>query len=207
MFLDLQNQPFSSSIWASKWDPFWTSKFIFGSKKKFDFRSNFIDFVQIWSKKKFGGRKRNSNFWPKPEKKLKFQLHFAPKSTKIGPKWAIFGQNEAFLVQNQAFFEEIIEIGCISSKSAKPKPKSAAKLRFGPGFASAFGQKLRFWCLRPRFASAKASLLRPFASLRSAFRPLLAKTYARNTRFAPVSRSGEHNAPLIRSLRSLMSLP
>ena len=92
----------------------------------------------------------------------------------------------------------------------RPSAKSFAFDAFGC-FASPKASLLML-----RFA-AKASLLRPSASsfgllelarARASLSQALARAKSlENTRFARFSRSGEHNAPLIRSLRSLMSLP
>ena len=131
-----------------------------------------------------------------PEKKIKISSKSSSKSIKIDQKQAKINQNRPKIDDFRSISAHFIEIGDISSKSAKPKPKpietgSEASLR--PGFASlslrpspksfAFeAEKHRF----ARFSWPKASLLieiepkmRPFRSLRSRFRPLLATNLAR----------------------------
>ena len=117
------------------------------------------------------GRKRNWKFHFGPEKKLKIWTKKRPKSLKIGPKRPIFGQNRL----------KIDDFGPFLPKSAtflRNRPKSASFLRNRQrSFASAFafGQKLRFWCLRPRFSRQK---LRFWSSKTLASLGFLAKSFA-----------------------------
>ena len=102
----------------------------------------------------------------------------------LGHFVAFSSKSAAFLRNRPAFFETGSEASLRPWLRLGLRPKASllmpsASLRFGKSFAfEAFG-RLRFAQLRP-------------------FRPLLTLSTLENTRFARFSRSGEHNAPLIR---------